>query len=247
MHCSQIAKVVSSQPLAGDEANRAIVPSAAETNARSLRLTRSSVSHPQNLQGTWCIGMCRSSGPRQVLAIRPELSISPVFERCSSNRGSTVSDMLAGSAASRGRWWLTLIFGISLVVFGCDQSDPPAVVLTKEWAEAAVAGEFEQAGRLTYGEAGEPEGLNGLARTLNAYGGEYGPPVVKVGNHDEIGDLEFVCLRFDYRDFAVDGGMVLRTWPEQGLKLWEYRPGLSTCVDVEPGATSTLPEVQPSP
>lgn len=139
-----------------------------------------------------------------------------------------------------------MIMGLITGLLGCDRSDPQAVVLTEQWAEAAVAGDLEQAGQLTYGEAGEPDSLDGLARSLTAYRDEYGPPVVEVDEHQEIGDLQVVCLRFDYQDFAVDGGMVLRVWPEEGLKLWEYRPGLSNCVNSEPGMTTTLPEV-PTP
>lgn len=124
--------------------------------------------------------------------------------------------------------------------------DPQAVVMTEEWAEAAVVGDLDQAGELTYGEAGEPDALEELARSLTAYRNEYGPPVIEIDGYHELGDLQVVCLRFDYQDFAVDGGMVLRVWPEAGLKLWEYRTGLSNCVDRKPGVTTTLPEVPTS-
>jgi hypothetical protein len=47
-----------------------------------------------------------------------------------------------------------------------------------------------------------------------------------IDQNDMIGDLEIVCLRLDYGDFAVDGGMVLRSWREGGLRVWgiPHRP-----------------------
>jgi hypothetical protein len=122
-----------------------------------------------------------------------------------------------------------------------------AVELAEEWVNAVLDGEFETARQLTYGEAGEPESLNGLARTLFAYQTEYGQPVIRVGEATISTRGEVVCMRFDYGDFAIDGGMVLRDWPDQGLRLWEYRSGDSACVDADAAATTTLPEVPPLP
>lgn len=154
--------------------------------------------------------------------------------------------MVPRLGGSSSPWWLTIVLGLTAGLVGCAQSDPQAVVMTEKWAEAAVAGDTEEAGHLTYGEAGEPDALDGLARSLTAYRDEYGPPAVEIDDHHELGDLQVVCLRFDYQDFAVDGGMVLRMWPGQGLKLWEYRTGHSVCIGGEPGATTTLPEVKTS-
>lgn len=189
------------------------------------------------MHARFCSGLPIS---RLLIPLAPAVAVSIELEL-------QFSDMLAGLAASRNRCWPKLTLGICMVLFGCDQSDPQAVMLTEEWAEAAIAGDLEQAGRLTYGEAGETEALDGLARSLVAYRDEYGAPVVEVNDHNRTGDLEVACLRFDYGDFAIDGGMVLRTWPDEGLRLWEYRTGLSNCVDGRPGVTTTLPEIQPSP
>lgn len=154
--------------------------------------------------------------------------------------------MVPRSGGSFSPLWLIIFLGLATTLLGCAQSDAEAVSMTEEWAEMALAGNFEQASQLTHGEAGEPDSLDGLARSLSGYRDGYGSPVVEVDDPQELGDQQVVCLRFDFEEFAVDGGMVLRTWPEEGLKLWEYRSGLSSCVDQEPGVTTTLPEVPTS-
>lgn len=119
--------------------------------------------------------------------------------------------------------------------------------MTREWVAGASQGRFEEIARLTYGEMGEPEALDRLARQLHDWAQRFGPPQVEVG----VGDVDqlfvIVCVHADYGEARVDGGMLLRDVEGVGLRLWEFRSQLHSdgwsCAGpgFDPSTTTTQP------
>lgn len=92
------------------------------------------------------------------------------------------------------------------ILLGCARSDPPAVAMTEEWVEAALAGDLEQAERWTYGESRR----TGFSRWVTQIAIRL--PGVKTGTHtsstrdiapDGTGCVVFVSCRM-----AVDAHLV---------------------------------------
>ena len=124
--------------------------------------------------------------------------------------------------------------------------DNPAVgdvAMVREWLEGALAGQFDEIASLTYGESGEPEALAQLARTLHGYQSQYGEPDIGLAPFQtDSDDLAFTCMTLGFGDFELTGGVVVRSWPELGRKLWEFRSGMTGCSG-ETSVTTTLPAV----
>ena len=105
-----------------------------------------------------------------------------------------------------------------------------AVALTKDWISRALEGDFGGARRLTHGENGERVALDGLAESLFARTHLHGRPSVLVFHHATTEDgLVHVCAVFRFPELVMNGSLVSRQWPGQGLKVWEFRGGMEGC------------------
>lgn len=115
-----------------------------------------------------------------------------------------------------------------------------AVDLVERWLDGAVAGEFDLIAPLTYGTAGEPAALDGLARQLAHLAAVQGEPAIGVEHFLSDGDTEYVCVDLAYDTDRVQGGILARPAPDGTLLLWEFRP-MEGCLDRDPAATTTGP------
>lgn len=114
--------------------------------------------------------------------------------------------------------------------------------MVAEWVSGALDGEFDDIARLTYGEFGEPEALDRLARTIHSYQERYGRPTVEIAPYEagRTHPLRFTCVHLDFGEAALTGAIVTRSWPELGRRLWEFRSNMEGC----PGSsavTTTAP------
>jgi hypothetical protein len=115
------------------------------------------------------------------------------------------------------------------------------VPMVRQWLEGALAGRFDDIAALTYGEFGEPEAMAQFAQALHGYQAQYGEPVVTVTPFETSGgDLAFTCIAVDFSTFQIRGGIVVREWPDQGRRLWEFRNAMIGCAGEE-SVTTTLP------
>lgn len=138
-----------------------------------------------------------------------------------------------------------LAFAVPVLFFGGDRGPAGGVEATdlaSEWVAGALAGEFSQIAQLTHGEFGEPEALDRLARQLHASADEYGPPSVEIRPLGTGEALAYTCVDVDFGQVRFSGAILARTWPELGIRLWEFRPRTEGC----PGSfavTTTMPDL----
>lgn len=112
-----------------------------------------------------------------------------------------------------------------------------AVVLTKDWIHRALTGDFGGARQLTRGQNGEPEALDGLAETLFLRNHRHGLPTVLVFHHSTTEDgVVFVCAVFRFPELVMNGALVSRQWPGQGLRVSEFHGGMEGCNPPPSGA-----------
>lgn len=139
-----------------------------------------------------------------------------------------------------------LVFAVPLLFLGGDGDvpvgSPETTDLVSQWIEGAVEGEFGEIGRLTYGEFGEPEALDRLARQIHAYSEEYGPPSVEILPLGSGDTLDYTCVDIRFGDVRYAGAIVTRTWPEIGTRLWEFRTNTEGCPGAS-AATTTMPDL----
>lgn len=112
----------------------------------------------------------------------------------------------------------------------------------EEWIDGALDGDFEDIARLTYGEFGEPDALDRLARQIYVYAETYGPPAVRIAPFGVDGALDFTCVSIDFSEVRYSGAIVTRTWPELGARLWEFRSNTEGCPGFS-AATTTMPDL----
>ena len=125
---------------------------------------------------------------------------------------------------------------------GVPVGSPGATELVEEWLEGALDGDFEGIARLTHGTAGEPEALDRLARVIHSYAERYGPPTVAISPFEMEGTFDFTCVRLDFDEVILVGGMVTRSWPELGPRLWEFRTNMEGCLGLSV-VTTTMPDL----
>lgn len=114
--------------------------------------------------------------------------------------------------------------------------------MVREWIDGALAGRFEDISGLAYGEHSEPEALAALAEVIHGYSLQYGEPDTNVNAFEtDSSDLAFTCVTLDFGDVRIEGGMVVREWPDLGRRLWEFRTGMTGCA-AESESTTTLPD-----
>lgn len=112
----------------------------------------------------------------------------------------------------------------------------------EEWIEGALKGDFEDIALLTYGEFGEPEALDRLARLIHSYAEGYGPPTVAISPFEMENTLDFTCVELNFGGAILTGAMVTRSWPELGPRLWEFRSNMEGCPDSS-AVTTTRPDL----
>lgn len=117
------------------------------------------------------------------------------------------------------------------------------LAMVEDWVNGALDGRFEEIATLTYGEHGEPEALASLAAEINNRRLQFGEPTVDLFPFAPRGtDLAFTCIDLDFGGFSIDGALVVREWPDQGRKLWEFRNAMEGCTSGPP-VTTTFPEM----
>ncbi|HKX74721.1 MAG TPA: hypothetical protein VJR05_04950 [Acidimicrobiia bacterium] len=145
---------------------------------------------------------------------------------------------------------VTLLLAV-VVLAACTEAEPAEVTaemqtigeaesLTRFWIALVLEGELDHARLLTHGVAGEPDALQAVAELILSYHRRYGAPVVEVFPHNSSGELTHMCVRWRFPGFVMDGGLVLRRWPDIGMRLWEFRGGMEGCIG-NALTTTTLP------
>jgi len=112
--------------------------------------------------------------------------------------------------------------------------------LVEEWIDGALDGDFEDINRLTYGTAGEPEALDRLAKVIHSHAQRYGQPTMEISPWPVEHTFDFTCVRLDFGELILVGGMVTRSWPELGSRLWEFRSNMEGCLGSS-AVTTTQP------
>jgi hypothetical protein len=121
-----------------------------------------------------------------------------------------------------------------------------AIVLVEDWIDGALKGDFEDIALLTYGESGEPEALDLLAREIHSYADRYGQPTVAISPPLEGGPISMsqICVRLDFDEMVLVGGMVALAWDDLGLRLWEFRQNMQECLGAS--TVTTTHSAEPS-
>ena len=142
---------------------------------------------------------------------------------------------------------LAVLAAIVPVVFFADSGAGPVGSLgttarVEAWIDGALDGDFEDIAELTYGEAGEPEALDRLARQIHSHAARYGPPTVEITPFEMDHTFDYTCIRLDFGETTVTGAIVTLTWPDLGPRLWEFRNNMEGCRGSS-AVTTTLPDL----
>ncbi len=141
--------------------------------------------------------------------------------------------------------WILVVFAVAAVVFvacGSPADDVTGgdVAIVVAWVTESFSGDYERAAEFVFGEMGEPEGMDRLARVVNGYERvslwlyEAAPDVSGPGS-----DLRSVCAVFEGEGGPLFGAVVMRTW-DIGDRIWEFRPNTTACQLVPPHAKVVL-------
>ena len=141
--------------------------------------------------------------------------------------------------------WFLVATALAVVVFvacGSPADDVTGrdVAIVEAWVTEVFSGDYERAATFVYGEMGEPEGMDRLARMVNGYERaslwlyEASPDVSGPGS-----DLRNVCAVFEGEGLPLFGAIVMRTW-DIGDRIWEFRPNTTACELVPPHAKVVL-------
>ncbi len=112
----------------------------------------------------------------------------------------------------------------------------------EEWIDGALNGDFEDIARLTYGEFGEPDALDRLARLIHSHAERYGSPTVGITPYEVEHTFDFTCVELNFGGAILTGAMVTRSWPELGPRLWEFRSNMEGCLGFSV-VTTTMPDL----
>lgn len=135
------------------------------------------------------------------------------------------------------RRWLTVVAAGSLLIVAalCVRGSPdaprqpaldPGVVLAARWMKAATSGNVVAARALVFDPQLGDRSVDGLLGLIEDYNRTLGPPSPWIADeiHPSSGPaMTFVCFSLDYPGYRLDGALVLRAWPDGGLRVWEYR------------------------
>lgn len=157
--------------------------------------------------------------------------------------------------AGRPAWRFLLVASLcALSVGSCSPGwpgrQPEEVRLAEDWVTAVLEGDLQGVTELTFGEFGEPQAILEFARRVSAYSEEYPDPIATVasGLHAASSpELSFVCVRFDFTEFVLEGGLTFRSWDDLGLRVWEFRDGMEACTSTPGDVTTTRPELPSEP